>query len=836
MPSSKFTPLDLSAYFNADRSPKGWHPFVGPRLLQLPVGDQVFWGVPFQLGPAEGSSWIVVDKATGATTIEVDDSASYILFAHLCDVSHDVKGKENPVDYVPGEVVRLGEHVADYVLDYSDGEGSSQSIRRRFEVGEATYTWGQEAFAARPQVEHSPLDWRGPYPATQWGKHQQGVSRNPAPSSLLYWVYALPNSRPDRKLVQIRVEPVGDSRLVIGGITLYHGVAHPLQHRRLESMRVFLPRPALAAEVEANVDLGIIARKYAVPAFDPQMWLDGQPKGWGEEQMADADLGELHLDITASPDATLVVDNHDVHLGPVYAAGEGTSADGQVRVELLTPRKTWLHVTVLDNDTGTPTPVRIHFRAPDGRYLPPYGHRHEVNDNWFEDYGGDLKLGSTQYAYVDGRFQVELPVGEVYVEMAKGFEYQPVRQRLQIKDGQRELQLSIDRTHNWREDGWVTADSHVHFVSPQTAWLEAKAEGVNLVNLLASQWGDLFTNVGDLTGEKSGASRDDTIVWVGTENRQHILGHMSLLGVKGDPVFPMCTGGPSEAYLGDPTWMSMAEWSDLCREREGVVVLPHFPNPYCEAAADIVLGKVDAAEIRYFSPALDSYNIREWYRFLNCGYRVAAVGGTDKMSAGMPIGGVRTYAQLGDREFTFANWAKSVRSGQTFTTSGPLLWLDVDGRSPGEEVKLPRGGGTLSVRAWAQSVQPFHELQLLVNGQVVARESSSEGTLEMRMSTNLKLADSAWVAARCVSRLQVWHVWPIHIAAHTSPLYVVCDKQELFSPSDATYMLTMIDGGLTWLDTLSIPADPQRLSRIRGVFQDAQQHLNHRVADHEHRT
>ena len=62
--------------------------------------------------------------------------------------------------------------------------------------------------------------------------------------------------------------------------------------------------------------------------------------------------------------------------------------------------------------------------------MPPYGHRHEVNDNWFEDYGGDLKLGSTQYAYVDGQFQAELPVGEVYVEIAKGFEYRPVRQQL----------------------------------------------------------------------------------------------------------------------------------------------------------------------------------------------------------------------------------------------------------------------------------------------------------------------------------------------------------------------------------------------------------------------
>jgi hypothetical protein len=458
-----------------------------------------------------------------------------------------------------------------------------------------------------------------------------------------------------------------------------------------------------------------------------------------------------------------------------------------------------------------------------------------VNDNWFEDYGADLKLGSTQYAYVDGRFQIELPVGEVYVELAKGFEYQPLRRKLHIEPGQRELRLQIGRAMDLRREGWVTADTHVHFISPQTAWLEAQAEGLNLVNLLASQWGDLFTNVGDITGEVSGVSRDDTLIWVGTENRQHLLGHISLLGSKGSPVFPLCAAGPSESYLGDPTWTSLAEWADACRQREGVVVMPHFPIPYCEVVADIVLGKVDAVEIRtFFGPTLSDFGTTEWYRFLNCGYRVAAVGGTDKMSAGMPVGGVRTYAQLRDEDFTFESWARAVRAGRTFTTSGPILGFRVEGRSPGEEIQLPAGGGTLEVEAWAQSVQPFHELQVVVNGRVVARKETTEGTTHTRLSAQVRLGGSGWLTARCVSRLKVWHVWPVHIAAHTSPVYVVAGGEELFSPSDAAYMLTLLDGGLTWLDTLSIPASPEKHQHIREVFHHAQQHLQGRLHEHGH--
>jgi len=60
--------------------------------------------------------------------------------------------------------------------------------------------------------------------------------------------------------------------------------------------------------------------------------------------------------------------------------------------------------------------------------------------------------------------------------------------------------------------------------------------------------------------------------------------------------------------------------------------------------------------------------------------------------------------------------------------------------------------------------------------------------------------------------------------------------QDQFSLPDATYMMTMLDGGMAWLDTLSIPADPQRQARIRGVFQQAKEALHQRLhaAGHSH--
>ncbi len=842
----KFTPLNLSSDVNATRSNTPlsagggapWQPAAGSLLPTVPSGPQTFWGVPFDLGPAAQPYWIMLGANQQSIELALPSgaTASYICIVHLCNSSRDdsVSGPRQPL---LNPVMRPGERLADYEIVYADGSVHSQPIRRRFEINEPTAVWGHLAFAARAHWMDAAVDPLGAHPAGQWGRDQTGVYQpsTPGPAAAC-WVYALANPHPARPLKALRLCATGTDTLAVAAVTLYHGKEHLLRYQRLQTVRVVLPdgEAALPDQIPASIDLGVIARRYAVPAFDPQAWLAAEPKGWGEEAQVAAPTTTVLLDVTAAPDATLRAGAASVQMADVSAGGVVTTAGG-ARFELLTPHTSWVHVTIIDDSTGKPTPTRVHFRSPDGRYFPPYGHRHVVNDNWFEDYGADLKLGSTQYAYVEGTFQIELPVGRCYAEVSKGFEYEALRQAINIAPGQRTATIHLNRRLNLRRQGWVTADTHVHFISPQTAWLEGQAEGLNLINLLASQWGDLFTNVGDITGDQSGCSRDDTIVWVGTENRQHLLGHMSLLGVKGSPIYPMCASGPSESYLGDPTWTSLCEWADRCRQQEGVVVIPHFPNPYAEVVAGLILGKIDGVELRDFHwPTMNTFAVTEWYRFLNLGYHVSAVGGTDKMSAGMPVGGVRTYAHLGDEEFSFAAWGRAVRAGRTFTTSGPIIDLQVEGKRMGDAISLPAGGGTLEVHADARSVSLFHVLQIVVNGQVVAEEKADAGTMQASVITKTKIGDSSWIAARCMSVLKAWHCWPVHLAAHTSPVYVNVGDKAQFSSSDSTYMLTMLDGGLTWLDTLSIPASPERQATIKGYFQNAQRELERRLHGHSH--
>lgn len=848
----KFRTIDLTGFFSTG-SKTAWEASTTKGMSELPGGDQRFWGIPFQLGAtgADGPALMTLgaDSDKSSVTISLDAEASHIVFAHICDSRATTTSAGQTADYPTPVVTAPGEHLADYVLIYEDGSQHVVPIRRRFEVNQV-YTRMQSGFACRPHQDLVPLPMRGPYPEDMWGRYQTtasvGLAGHPASpredlQAKMYpaasWsIYALENPNPAKKIKTIEIRPTGASTIGIGGITAFSGSEHPLRHERLQTFHLTLgagidPDTALNS---ASIDLGVIARRYMTQSFDPAEWLSHPVKGRGEAP--DSPKFRPVMDIAASVDASVDVAGQKVDLAPAYSGEVAISSDSAVSLSISGKEKTWVTGKVVDAHSGQPIAARIHMRAEDGRYLPPYGHRHEVNDNWFEDYGADVKLGDTQYAYIDGKFSAELPVGDVYVELSRGFEYAPVREKVSIKPGQKELELKLEHVDDRRKGGWITADTHVHFISTETARLEAEAEGLNVINLLAAQWGDLFTNVGDITGKQSGSSTDETIVWVGTENRQHFLGHISMLGVKGDPVFPMSTSGATEGYFGDPTERAMSEWADECREKGGLVVVPHFPFPHSEIIAEVVRGRVDGLEFwDFWTPTMDTFSFHEYYRLLNCGYRAAVVGGTDKMSAAMPVGNVRTYANIGDEELSFDSWANAVRAGRTYTTSGPLMTFSVDGIEPGDELRMPSGGGTVHVSAEAISLTgPVHKLELVFNGTVVATVEDKNGASTLRFNDSVKVPGSGWLAARCVSNHRAWSVWPQHIAAHTSSVFIKADGEDHFDNPTAEYLVTVMEGGLAWLDTLATRAEPARHAAVRSVFEDAIAEVRARQEMHGH--
>jgi hypothetical protein len=839
-PTEYVTPVDLAHHYSADRSGL-------PHPLRPPIHDELFGarvlrGMSFIFGPEGAPNVILLES--DPVRIELGETrAHHLLLVHVVADATDMYGQGLADDGSYG--LSLGSHVSDYVLNYGDGTTTPVAIRRRFAIQQGRFWWGTDPVSAvaagDDRVVRRVADERRAT-GTATVTFGTGEVRHRSSKDALFeysypgegvWIYALPNPRPEESVESLELIPRNESSVVYA-LSLSTLSEHPLRPPTRRAFRVALPDDVkldATGEIEdVGVDLGEVLSARPLRAYGHDDWHANTPRCLprlsGEEAL---------IEVAAHREARLVV---------------GTGANQEThRLDDFGPRITEVarpeqpvRIQVLDGATGRPVPVRLHLHDEAGRYLAPRGHHRLVNAEWFEDLYAEYVLDEHQYAYVDGECVVDLPLGSVYVEIERGFEISPIRTSVVIEPDTDELVFTLERALHWRERGWVTADTHVHFLSPQTALLEGRAEDIHVVNLLASQWGEMFSNVGDFDGRTTLGARElggdgEFLVRVGTEDRMQRLGHLSLLGYVGPMIHPLCTGGPSESALGDPLEVSMAEWAEQCRAQQGLVVMPHAPLPQLERAADFVLGLVDANEMLIPDSevaGLNPYGIADWYRYLSLGYQVPVVGGTDKMSAAMLLGEVRTYANLGEREFEYSSWMDAIKGGDTFVTLGPLVSLEVEGVRPGGAVSISAGGGTVSVSWEVDSVRlPVQRVEIVVGG-TVAEDVPVGGLTSARGSAEIRVHQSTWIAARVRSQLREKDE---RVSAHTSAVFVLVGERPLFSEADAADVLDQIEAAIAYVDTLAPRAEARRLTRMRATLVSAYNRLHDRMhrEGHYHR-
>ena len=94
----------------------------------------------------------------------------------------------------------------------------------------------------------SPSDPSVPPDNIHWGLTQYAIFMGhlrPQPPIL---VYAMPNPRPDEKIVTLALRGMQESPLLVAGLTLHRGVGHPLAHLPRRTYRVKSPGPPRKVE------------------------------------------------------------------------------------------------------------------------------------------------------------------------------------------------------------------------------------------------------------------------------------------------------------------------------------------------------------------------------------------------------------------------------------------------------------------------------------------------------------------------------------------------------------------------------------------------------------
>ena len=800
-------------------------------LEHAPSGDCVGWGIPFEIGDVVAITSQPVSVGLSPTT------AQWLVFMHTSDprpVEHGPSGFISPMRGAG----QLAEHAADYVMLYADGTEERVPVRRRHQIGAFQRRWGENCFEA--VAHHKPYPRRAPHeqigPGWGWAQGRVVQPDGGLGGKWINWLWAWENPHRHKAIVGIRFEPVLGP-VIVSAVSAANASSLPLRWQTRRKARLTLPQgDTFLPDLEANgllqhiqLDMGQVISATPRTIYPNDIWSEtynNQTPGVSEK--------EVLIEYTAHPDACFHLSN-----GRVIPVSKVESKQTTTPLGLVVPATQRVTIRAVERGNGKCVPVKLHVHGEMGEYLAPLDRHRILNPAWFEDYSVDFIHLHHSCTYIPGETTINLPLGKVYIEVSKGFEIRPVRKVVEVTAATLEIVIEIEKVLPWREKGWVTADTHVHFLSPMSALLEGSAEGVNVVNLLASQWGELMTNVGDFDGQTTWGSKEaggdgEYLVRVGTENRQHVLGHISLLGYHGRIIAPMTTGGPDESALGDPIEVLLTEWARQCKKQGGLVVLPHFPNPRAEHAASIISGDVDALEMTSWADlhgGIDPYSLSDWYRYLHCGYLVAAVGGTDKMWAGVAVGTVRTYARIDPSEpFTYEAWMEAVRRAETFVTYGPLLEFAVDGKPMGSRIEMSANGGTVDVTWQVASVTiPMSRVELIVNGEI--RESLTVPPGEKSGDWCVKVDKSSWLALMVRGH---YADKPEIIAAHSSPVMINVEGSPMLAAADAVTILEQIEGALAYLDTVGTRAEDVAYKRMRLVLTSAHRTLHNRMHQQGH--
>jgi hypothetical protein len=248
---------------------------------------------------------------------------------------------------------------------------------------------------------------------------------------------------------------------------------------------------------------------------------------------------------------------------------------------------------------------------------------------------------------------------------------------------------------------------------------------------------------------------------------------------------------------------SLATIADQVHAARGFIGLAH--GGYSDKEADRLLleNKLDFLELLQFGE-YRGLGLAGWYDFLNLGFRIAIVGACDYPYA-QRLGSEITYV-WSDAVPTPRSFAEAVAAGRSFATSGPMLFLTVEGKKPGEILRYSeRTERKLRLDARVYSPQhPVRQLDLIVNGQVVERRFDAAGRSEWSLGHLLPLRGSCWIAAHAHGDGGT--------EAHTNPVYVYVGDRHPFSATSARSILARLDGSIA---AIPLPTIAARLNELK---------------------
>jgi hypothetical protein len=244
------------------------------------------------------------------------------------------------------------------------------------------------------------------------------------------------------------------------------------------------------------------------------------------------------------------------------------------------------------------------------------------------------------------------------------------------------------------------------------------------------------------------------------------------------------------------------------------------------------LGAVDAIDILPFGEG--AYEL--WYRFLNCGFRIAPGAGTDVFTNWRGInnipGGSREYVEVGPTT-SWSRWIERLREGRDFVTNGPLLSFSVNGEPMGSAITVP-AGQPFRARLEAEVVSraPFDKVEFIQNGSVIARRQVAPQNSLFQAREEVEVSQSSWFAVRVTGPPARGVVAPDGIPrAHSGVVYVNVGGRPTILKDDVELMIAWVDRLWLLLEERKNLGPGTNRERARQMIQQARRHYEQKLSE-----
>ncbi len=477
--------------------------------------------------------------------------------------------------------------------------------------------------------------------------------------------------------------------------------------------------------------------------------------------------------------------------------------------------ETWgsLSVTIVDHDTGKTTPARCYLTDPTDQFWSPAGAINYV------------KPPERNFITM-GEFKIALPPRAYKLVVERGPEYRAVIREIKIQSGEsREEKIEIARWINMNARGWYSGDVHNHRDLADMDQL-LLAEDLNLAPTLTEWvWEDSHISRAPRVApglspagapmdrgatKGAGAIRvvDDTHVYSIADTEIERLregpGAVDLVGLtapisfNGYRLFPPSNVFTKSAHaLGGwvdaekITWRDGAALVALGQVDFAGIVHNHF-NRHGVETETAPWGMIPKEKPEYETPqGMALWTTDIYYKFLNCGFKLPVSAGSASGVKPSPLGFDRVYVHMSEK-FGYRPWFRALKTGHSFGTNGPMLFLTVNGKEPGETIAIPAGAGKaarkLKVHVEASTAGELDTLEIVWKGRVINSVAAAGAGSTLATDAEIDANETGWFAARAFEKST-----PSIRFAQTSPVYVQVGNLRGIVAEDVKFFLNWLD-------------------------------------------